>query len=73
MEAKDIRGQLDSMWAVKSHAKLDWLKFEQFLDDILNSQLSDAEKVCASKEALDAFTRRGHFNPDDYLAGCPVA
>ncbi len=61
MTKEQIMEQLDAQWAKRSF-KLDWLSYEQLTADILTSDsLSDYEKVCACKEALDAFTRRGHF------------
>jgi hypothetical protein len=72
MDAKQTRRHLDVTWAMGSHKKLDWLRFEQFLADVLNSKsLDDNEKVRASKEALDSFTRRGHFDPEEYFSTLP--
>jgi len=73
MRGSQIREMLDKQWANKSHSKIDWLQFEQQLDDILStkideaSELSASEVVRAAKELLDATTRRGHFDPDEYF------
>lgn len=62
-----IRTALDEQWNRKS-AKLDWLGLETFLVRVLNSDIdaTDARRAC--REAIDAFTRRGHFDPDNYFA-----
>jgi hypothetical protein len=39
---------------------------EDLLVIVLASSLTDQEKVAFSKEIIDAFTRRGHFNCNDY-------
>jgi hypothetical protein len=68
---KAVRIQLDEKWASRS-VKTDWLGFESFLEDILcNPVLSDTEKVQITREALDAWTRRGHLNPDNYFPTIP--
>lgn len=45
---------------------MDYLGMENLLVDILKSDLSDELKIKHSKEAIDAFTRRGHFNHTEY-------
>ena len=62
---------LDNLWARRACAKLSWLEFETESASILNSDMSDYDKVRASKELLDAFTRRGHFDAKDYLTDPP--
>ena len=58
--------QLDYQWS-KVDAKVDWLSMETLLDRILNADLNAFEKVALAKECIDAFTKRGHFHPSDYL------
>lgn len=50
----------------KPAGKMDWLAFETCLVDILRSDFNPVDKVALSKEAIDAFTRRGHFQPAEY-------
>ena len=62
-----IEDILNALWARRSFQKLNWMEFEELSVEIMRSDMSDYEKVKASKELLDAFTRRGHFDPKDYL------
>lgn len=39
---------------------------EDTLADVLNSTFSDKDKIALAKEAIDAYTRRGHFKPTEY-------
>ena len=52
--------RVDTQWSVKT-MKTDWLGLEQLLVDILNSTIEDDMKVVLSKQAINAYTRRGHF------------
>ena len=67
MTLNEVTSKLDSYWSNKSHTKLNWLDFEQFLADILSGDFDNDTKVRLSCEALDAFTRRGHFVPENYF------
>lgn len=67
MTHAQVRDLLDKLWAQGSH-KMDWLRFEQQLADVLGSlSLDDGERVRAARELLDAHTRRGHFDAGDYF------
>lgn len=59
---------LNEMWHRPSpHTRLNWLELEDALAEALGADnLTDAEKVALSKEYLDAFTRRGHFDLGEY-------
>jgi len=67
MTPEQIRKQLDTLWANKPHTKLDWIKFEQLMADILNAEITSDLAIRGVSEALDAFTRRGYFTPDRYF------
>jgi hypothetical protein len=58
--------RINEMWSARK-GMIDWLHLEQFMSDVLSSELSDTDKVSACREALDAVTRRGHFDPSDYF------
>ncbi len=61
-----IEDILHSHWKYRG-IKLDWFKYENLIDAIYHSELSATDKNLASMEALDAFTKRGHFDPKNYL------
>lgn len=63
---RDFMSALDRQWHAKT-IKIDWLSYEGFVVDVLKSDLSQEEKIALVKEALDAWTRRGHFNPREFL------
>jgi hypothetical protein len=47
---------------------MDWLGLENILVAILrNQQVSPDSQILLVKEAIDAFTRRGHFQPSEYF------
>lgn len=56
----DIHSELSKQWNSKV-IKTDWLKLEDVLVNILGMDDTAEEKVALCKEAIDAFTRRGHF------------
>lgn len=56
-----IVARINAQWDSRSRAT-DWLGLEQILVDILKEPMSAEAKVVLSKEAIDAFTRRGHFD-----------
>jgi hypothetical protein len=56
----EFQKQIDAVWDTRIQ-KIDWLKMETLLVQILNSELSDREKVSLTKNTIDAYTRRGHF------------
>jgi hypothetical protein len=78
LKAQQIREALDREWA-KGPRKVDWLRLEQLLVDILTTpyqegfgfgddvELCASELVRACKEAIDAHTRRGHFEAEEYF------
>ena len=63
----DIRNRLDSQWDEKAR-KMDWLGLEDILCDILrlpnDGVITDSHKLTLIKEAIDAYTKRGHFRGD---------
>ena len=56
----EILAAIDYQWS-QSRATMDWLKLEDVLVAILATRQDDSVKVRLCKEAIDAFTRRGHF------------
>jgi len=57
----EILAAIDYQWS-QSRATMDWLKLEDVLVAILRDKTADdSVKVRLCKEAIDAFTRRGHF------------
>jgi hypothetical protein len=61
MTLADITGAIEKAWSARS-PKMDWLGLETVLVAILtNPTADDARKVTLSKEAIDAYTKRGHF------------
>ena len=64
--ADAIRVALDAAWQRKG--KMDWLALETLLVNVLREDAGYTadERVRLAREVLDAFTRRGHFRPEDY-------
>lgn len=62
----EVEAAIDELW-VKRSIKADWLKYEQVVDMIFHSTLTAEGRNLASMEALDAVTRRGHFDPKNYF------
>lgn len=66
MRNKDLtvertRAILDRAWEMKS-LKMNWLALEDILVSILGSEVMiDQDKVKLSKEAMEAYTKRGQF------------
>lgn len=56
----NVHATLGKKWQEKP-GKIDWLGLEDLLVEILNTDDTADERVALAKEALDAFTRRGHF------------
>lgn len=53
--------RIDEVWRLGSH-KMEWLKLEQLMVDILKcTQLTDSQRIDLIKQSIDAHTRRGHF------------
>lgn len=67
-QLEGLREELQAVWTGPS-GKMDWQGLECMLTAVLDSHnsLSSDEKVRGAREALDAFTRRGHFYPWEYL------
>lgn len=66
MKTKEqLEQEITDQWQAKGH-KVDWLKVEQQLADVLNTDTQDAAwKIKWAKECLDAHTRRGHFQHEN--------
>lgn len=62
----EIRNALEKQWNFKK-GKIDWLVYEILIDMIYHSDLTAKQRNLASMEALDATTRRGHFDPKNYF------
>lgn len=63
---------IDKVWEKKS-ISMDWDDMEGCLVDVLQSErLDDTQKVRVCKEAINAFTRRGHFEPQDQFGPVPT-
>lgn len=58
MTKTSIQIRINVKWN-NPHPKMDWLGMETILRDILNSDMTDSDKVLASSEAIGAWTRRG--------------
>lgn len=57
---------LDTIWDRKL-IKVDFIGLESTLVLVLASEfLSASQKVAFCKETIDAYTKRGHFTPDQY-------
>ncbi len=64
---KSICAVIDQKWE-KGPSKIDWLKLEDILDVILREGgFPDEIKVRLAREAIDAWTRRGHFVGGSYI------
>lgn len=61
-----IEKRVDSQWDAKG-IKVNWSSFEALSVDILKSDYSDSDKLALLREAIDAFTRRGHFDVGSYF------
>lgn len=61
-----IAMSLKTQWASRK-IKIDWAAYEILIDSIYHSELTETERNRASMEALDAFTKRGHFDPKNYF------
>lgn len=58
---EQIRKLLDAQWESRT-IKMNWEGLEKILVDILKwHDFTNDEKVQLTKEAIDAFTKRGHF------------
>lgn len=62
----EVETAVAELWLGRSN-KPDWAKYEQAVDMIFHSTLAAEERNLASMEALDAITRRGHFDPKNYF------
>ena len=61
MTLQEIEQRLDEVWNNKS-IKLDWNGLEDMLVHICNLTDADAfKKLSLVKDAIDAYTKRGHF------------
>lgn len=61
MTLAEILSAIDAAWGTRS-PKMEWLKLEDTLVAILSNPVAgDTRKVTLAKEAIDAFTKRGHF------------
>jgi hypothetical protein len=59
---------IDEHWKDRPHHKIDWLRLEDVLDVILREGgFPDTIKVKLAREAIDAWTRRGHFVGGSYI------
>lgn len=62
----EIASNLVRLWYNK-RIKLEWIEFEDSLIMIHHSELNHEQRNQATMEALDAFTKRGHFDPKNYF------
>lgn len=63
MDFERLASRISQQWEAKS-GKMDWLGMESILVDILESRdgnMTDSDRCSLLREAIDAWTRRGHF------------
>lgn len=56
----NIQARIDYKWESRS-PKMDWLGLEAILVDIQRADIGDNVKCALTREAIDAWTGRGHF------------
>lgn len=61
MTHDEVRELIDKHWN-NERITLEWLQFETDLIKVLSSGLPSKTIVAATKELVDAFTKRGHFH-----------
>ena len=57
---QQILAKLEAQWEKKTN-KIDWCAYETLIVYIMQAEMTCGEKLALCREALDAFTRRGHF------------